>query len=117
VIIEISLYGATTKHDVLTRFGETLELGGPDGNVPVDPTQGRGWGFNWDALADSLTELGSGGIWGTSRKFTFPLKLTITGSDGFRTRNADEFEQLKSVLEDTRDHYSRRQRQFDFNFA
>jgi hypothetical protein len=117
LIVEISLQGAKRKEDVLARFGESLELGGPGGNAPVDRLQGKGWGFNWDALADSLCELATGGIWGTSRKLAFPLHLRITGSKEFRRRSPDDFEQLYSILRATETHYSQQDQGFDFEIA
>ena len=63
----IDLGEARTSDHVLGTLGRVLQLGGPDGNIPVTTVgAGRGWGMNWDALRDSLRCLDTGGIWGTS---------------------------------------------------
>jgi hypothetical protein len=79
MFVEISLSGAKSKSEVLEIIGDSLEFGGPEGNVPSSPDEKIGWGFNWDALSNCLRMLSSGGIWGDSRRFDFPLVLQFKG--------------------------------------
>ena len=71
-IVVVDLSDVASKEALLTTLGAALDLGGPNGNVPVAHSKaGRGWGMNWDALEDSLRELHNGGIWGTARRIAF----------------------------------------------
>ena len=99
--IIINLSGLKTKEEILHKFGEVFEFGGPDGNIPVkSPDQGNGWGFNWDAMNDSFRSLEEGGIWGTSKKFTFPLKIEISNYNKFKENDSESFRILKEILDD-----------------
>lgn len=76
--VTIDLNGIKTKEALIEQLGSALELGGPDGNHRFEAVNaGEGWGLNWDALNDSRCYLDSGGIWGTSTKFKFPLTLNL----------------------------------------
>lgn len=104
--ITIDLNDATTKNEVLLKFGKTLELGGPNGNHPVSTDSTSGWGLNWSALEDSLRYLEDGGIWGTSKKYDFPLELEIINYESYKTLDAEGFETLQEILKDTVTNYS-----------
>jgi hypothetical protein len=95
--IIVDLDKLTTDKEVLHKFGEVFELGGP----ATDQTLGdrSGWGQNWNALNDSLSYLAVGGIWLTSKKFTFPLVVEIQNSEEFQKNNPKGFSILKDVLD------------------
>jgi len=115
--LTIDLDGLTHKAQILSAMGAALCLGGPDGNHPVRPGEDQGWGMNWDALFDCLLNLHSGGIWGTSPVFAFPLTLTFTGAGALARHNPQAFCILQDILEQTRDSYARQHRPFDFEFV
>ena len=105
--IIIDLRAVQSKSQLMDALGEALELGGPNGNVQVEhPSDGKGWGKNWDALLDSLSCLDAGGIWGTSRKRHFPLRLRLKNSAAYRIADQKGFAVLLEVLEDARERYS-----------
>lgn len=112
--IEIRLTGLTDAKQVLARIGERLQLGGPDANHPVQPGQQSGWGMNWDALFDCFLNLHSGGIWGLSPVFAFPLRLSLTGTEGFRRESPESFAILRDILEQTHATYARQPAHFEF---
>jgi hypothetical protein len=114
-IIEVDLTSVGSKQELLHLLGEIFELGGPGGNVPVTgPTEGKGWGCNWDALADSLSCLSEGGIWGTSRVFQFPLFVTFKGSATYRASDPEGYTTFVEILEGTRSLYASEDLQFDY---
>jgi hypothetical protein len=115
--LTIEFDGLTHKAQILSAMGAALCLGGPDGNHPVRPGEDQGWGMNWDALFDCLLNLHSGGIWGTSPVFAFPLTLTFTGAGALARHNPQAFCILQDILEQTRDSYARQHRPFDFEFV
>jgi hypothetical protein len=115
--LTIDLDGLTHKAQILSAMGAALCLGGPDGNHPVRPGEDQGWGMNWDALFDCLLNLHSGGIWGTSPVFAFPLTLTFTGAGALARHNPQAFCILQDILKQTRDSYARQHRPFDFEFV
>ena len=78
---------------------------------------GKGWGMNWDALYDSLKYLNTGGIWGTSHKFCFPLSLELKGSDAYRSADASGFKTLSKILNDVQAFYSKSGLQFKYTFT
>jgi hypothetical protein len=118
VEVTIDLSGCEDRETVLFKFGEILVLGGPDGNIPARAgVQGKGWGMNWDALNDSLRSLEYGGIWGTSPKFRFPLKLIVKNHESFRRNQPEQFQILSEVLAQQREEHSREGRVFDFEFV
>lgn len=92
----VDLKGLTTDEEILYKFGEVFELGGPDTNQTL--TNSSGWGQNWDALNDSLSHLNTGGIWGTGKKFTFPLVIEIQNSEEFQKNSTKGFLILKDIL-------------------
>ena len=103
----VDLGTVRSEEQLLDLLGDALELGGPDGNVNVaHPGEAKGWGKNWNALLDSLTCLDTGGIWGTSRRFTFPLKLEFANSSAFRDADPISYSILLEVLETVRGRYA-----------
>ena len=114
-VIEIDPNAVATKEQLLDRLGEALELGGPSGNhVVSDSTSNSGWGRNWDALADSLCYLDSGGIWGTSRQFKFPMLLALVHSKTLQQRDPKALETLVEILVDTKNTYASHSMNFEF---
>lgn len=98
--VEVDLSDLNTTREVLYKFGEVFEFGGPNGNVPVvSPTQGNGWGLNWDALNDSLFYIESGGIWGTSKKVVLPIEIKIMNCKLFERNDSDGFRILQEILD------------------
>ena len=115
--IAIDLESVRSTAQLMNVIGEALELGGPNGNVHVqNPTDGKGWGKNWSALLDSLTCLDTGGIWGTSQKRRFPLRLELKNSAGYRTADPTGFATLVEVLEDARERYAESDLEFAYRF-
>jgi hypothetical protein len=111
----IDLAGANTTEAVLTVLGKELCLGGPDGNhTVIAANAGDGWGMNWDALQDSMLYLDSGGIWGNSPKFAFPLLLELVNCSSFREADPQSFQILKDVLSTTKERYAEDGIQFDY---
>jgi hypothetical protein len=99
MVVTVDLSGLTTEKEILCKFGEVFEFGGPDGNVPVtSPEQGRGWGMNWNALNDSFRSLEEGGIWGTSKQFAFPLEIVVEHCGELQEADPDTFRILKEIL-------------------
>jgi len=118
MLVQIDLKHVKSKMDLLKEFGDKLELGGPNGNVPVTGSmRGRGWGLNWDALNDSLCCLDSGGIWGTSKRFEFPLKLVIMNHQVYLRHDPEGFRTLVEILEDVKGSYSASEMLFEYELA
>ncbi len=98
--VVVDLLGLKTERDVLLKFGEVFEFGGPDGNIPArGNVHGIGWGCNWDAMNDSLYSLEEGGIWATSKKFSFPLEIEVTNFKEFEENDPRRFQTLKEILD------------------
>lgn len=115
--IHIDLFGCKESEDVLLRFGEILQFGGPKGNSHVKSILGNtGWGLNWNAFNDSLRYLEVGGIWGSSTKIEFPLKLIIHNYLTFSKNEPKKFGILKEILEDHQKEYSKRKITFEAIF-
>lgn len=115
--LTIDLGGMTQKAQILSAIGAALSLGGPGGNHPVRAGEEQGWGMNWDALFDCMLNLHSGGIWGTSPVFAFPLTLTFTGAGALARHNPQAFAILQDILEQTRETYARQNLRFDFELV
>jgi hypothetical protein len=117
-VVEIDLSGVVTEEQLVGCLGAALELGGPDdhGSAP-SPSSRSGWGRNWNALADSLCYLDSGGIWGTSRRFAFPLILRFTNSQDLRSRNPSSLAILVDILQGVRAKYAEHSMQFHVEFS
>jgi RNAse (barnase) inhibitor barstar len=114
-VIAVDLEGVQSTPELMDVFGEALELGGPSGNARVQsPTDGRGWGKNWNALLDGLTCLDTGGIWGTSRKVRFPLQLELKNLATYRAADPVGFATLIEVLEDARQRYAENELKFTY---
>ncbi len=115
--IIIDLSGVRNQVQILHKLGEIFEFGGPNGNISVSsPTAGKGWGLNWDALNDSLRYLDTGGIWGTSKKFEFPLKIVFENSRELQENEKESFKTLKEILEDTIKYHKSEGREFLIEF-
>lgn len=96
--VVIDLAGCRDKEQALLKFGAALEFGGPNANYRSNQGKKGGWGVNWDAFNDSLGYLDSGGIWGTSRKLGFPLRLVVRGLKGFRAADPESAKILEGIL-------------------
>jgi hypothetical protein len=97
--VRIDLTGVKTEDQVLNKLGEVFEFGGPDGNIHVLAINaGKGWGKNWDALNDSLMYLDSGGIWGISKRFHFPLTVILENTSEIQKHDRESFETLKDIF-------------------
>ena len=103
----IDLAKVLTKSDLLARIGDVLEFGGPGDVTGLNPTSGFGWGRNWDALADCLCYLDSGGIWGTSRPLKFPLSLLFENASAIQAIEPASVRTLVEVLENTATKYAK----------
>jgi hypothetical protein len=115
VIIDLS--GIINKDQLLKKLGEVFEFGGPGGNIPVSSLNaGKGWGLNWDALNDSLMYLSIGGIWGTSRKFMFPLIVVFKNSHELQKNEKESFEILREILKDSVSKYKSKNIEFILEF-
>ena len=118
--IEIDLSSCETSEQVLLKIGGILELGGPNGNFKCQPyiygKPGRGWGVNWDALNDSLSYLDTGGIWGSSKKFLFPLKLIFLNWLIFKKKSPEQFRILEDILHTKKILYAKHNKNFYFKF-
>ena len=113
-IVVVDLSDVASKYALLTTLGAALDLGGPNGNVPVAHSKaGRGWGMNWDALEDSLRELHNGGIWGTARRIAFPFVLRFMNSGLLLDADPATVNSLKAIL----DGVSTRNAQDGLNFS
>ena len=113
--IVIDLRAVRSEAQLMDALGEALELGGPNGNVLIaHSSDGKGWGKNWDALLDSLSCLDTGGIWGTSRKLRFPLRLTLKNASAFRRSDKESCSVLLEVLEDARARYAKHGLEFAY---
>lgn len=113
-LITIDLSEATDGLQLLSAMGEQLCLGGPGGNHPVSAVDGGGWGCNWNALADSLCYLDSGGIWGTSPVQTLPLLLRLSGTKSVASHCPDALDMLQEILLETKEKYAQRGLEFAF---
>lgn len=112
--ITVDLRRCRTATDVQLAFGKALLFGGPNGQQQLG--DGEGWGVNWDALADCLCALPSGGIWGTSPKIELPVKLRILYSDSLAGRRSRHLWTLYEILEGTRYLYDQHGQGFTFQF-
>jgi hypothetical protein len=116
VVVDLGL--PKTKHQLLDLMGEVFQFGGPDGNFKCDPMKpGKGWGKNWDALADSLCYLDSGGIWSTGRRFKFPLRIEFINSAVYRAADRSGFTRLSSIMRCTGPCYQDNGLHFEYAFA
>jgi hypothetical protein len=116
--VRIDLGSIESKSALIALLGETFNFGGTDGNRPVDAVNsGSGWGMNWDAVADSFCYLESGGIWGTSPKFAFPLRLEFESAGACEERLPEAFAVLKEILYETRAKYRADGLVLEFDFT
>lgn len=108
--IIIDLENCENERKVLLKIEKVLYFGGPDDIVS------NGWGLNWDALKDCLCYLDTGGIWGNSPKFKFPLKLIFVNYKAFKKTEPDKFKILKEILKDTKKLYLQYGKNFFYIF-
>lgn len=95
----VDLNGLSDSKDVLLKFGEVFEFGGPDGNIQASKeVDGKGWGINWNAFNDCLRYLEDGGIWLTSKKFEMPLEIRVMHSDAFEKHDPTSFKVMQDIL-------------------
>src|SRR5687768_8040700 len=106
--IHIDLFGCKDGHDVLLRFGEILQFGGPKMNVrPSGGLEARGgWGLNWAAFEDCWRNIEVGGIWCTAEKITFPLRLHIYHAETFAHNQPGEYAIMLDILKHQQKKYS-----------
>lgn len=114
--VTINLKDCNNEEKVLSKIGEILFLGGIDGNIPgkSDVTM-KGWGLNWDALNDSLSCLDTGGIWGNSPKFKFPLQLIFVNCSSLKKNDPSTFMVLKETLEATKNIYKENKKKLTYS--
>lgn len=115
--VEIDLGNIDGKEKLLKLFGEIFELGGPNGNVDCSSAEKKGWGINWDALNDSLSYLDAGGIWGNSKRFTFPLHVYITHYKKFEQEHPRDSKILIEILVNKVEQYKRHEMEFEFKLV
>ena len=106
--ILIDLSGLKTEEEVLRKWGDVFNFGGADE---------KGWGLNWDAFNDCLRELEDGGIWGTSKKFTFPLEIEIANYKEFKNADAKEFDIMKDILQYQMEEYSKQHKMLKIHYS
>ncbi len=97
--VEIDLKEIRNKDALLRNLGEVFEFGGPEGNHPVTE-EGTGWGMGWDGLEDALGALDTGGIWGTAKKFGFPLEITFLNTQDLKESEPESFTLFQQILDD-----------------
>ena len=101
--VTIDFAGASSEEDLIRALGGALQFGGPNprDNIPTTdaPGQNRGFGFNWNAVIDCCRNLESGGIWGTSRLFQFPLLLVLRNWAHLKGVAGEPLGTLKQVLD------------------
>ena len=114
--IIIDLQNIDNAEDVLMELGNIFEFGGPNGNTKIIPGINKGWGFNYSALNDSLTCLEDGGIWGTSKKFTFPLSVHFTNTHSFKVNDMDAYQSLVEIFERNSEEYKAEGKEFIVEF-
>jgi hypothetical protein len=102
----IDLFGCKDDKDVLLRFGEILQFGGPKRNVPCTPGERGGWGLNWDAFNDCWRDIEVGGIWCESENITFPLKLHLYHVDAFANASPKGYASMLKILNIHRSEYA-----------
>jgi len=112
--ITVDLSKSKNKDEVLYQFGDAFEIGGPKANMSI--ANGKGWGFNWDALADCLYHLDDGGIIGTSKKFKFPLQVQVIGSHVFEDNDFENFKIMNQILESAQNVYAAKGKQLKIIF-
>lgn len=104
-VVVIDLSGLKDEEELLIKIGRVFEFGGPETNeesvfVGSSNIEKEGWGVNWNALNDSLMYIGTGGIWGVSKKFTFPLKVIFKNSNELKMNDKESFKTLKEIFEE-----------------
>jgi hypothetical protein len=116
--VVLDLDQVRSKEQLIDLLGEKLEFGGPGGNHTVTAVDaGKGWGRNWDALKDSLACLDSGGIWGTSRQFRFPLRIQFANSTKYRKADPEGFETLAEILGEVQGIYAKDGMRLRYEFS
>ena len=106
--LNIDLKELNTAEQVLRKFGKVFEFGGSENS--------EAWGKNWDALFDSFTAIETGGISGTSKKFSLPLDVIILNYSTFKESCPEDFKILNDVLRETTNEYEIEGKQLHFRF-
>ena len=99
--IEIDLENANRGDMVLPILGEALGY-----------TKENYWGKNWDAFADILGYLNTGGIYGTNEIILMPVVLLIRNFQDFKHYAPNDFAILTDILNDRR----KKNSDFDYQF-
>src|SRR5687767_4841008 len=107
--IHIDLFGCKDGEDVLLRFGEILQFGGPKMNVRCsgDLESRGGWGVNWSALSECLGEIEVGGIWCTAEKVIMPVTLHIYHAEAFAKARPEDYAIMLELLSHRKNEYAR----------
>ena len=118
--VVIDLSGTRGKGDVIRALGGAFEFGGPSAtdNVAasgIDDSH-RGYGQNWDAVIDCFRDLDNGGIWGTSRRFQFPLLVIFKNWAHLESLDGNALSDLKEVLSIASSESAEGQKEFRFEF-
>ena len=109
----INLENVASGQELFEAVGERLEFdGSPEHAAAMAP--GDGWGRNWNALSDCLADLDVGGVFGTSRKFQFPLTLVITNPEQLQSSEPYAWNTFWEILGDTKAFYAKHGKVFDF---
>jgi hypothetical protein len=112
--LHVDLFGCKDDEDVLFRFGEILQFGGPKMNRPSSIAGQRGgWGVNWDAFNDCWRDVEVGGIWCESEKLTFPLVLNIYHVEAFAIASPKGYSIMLDILKNHASAYVKEGKQFD----
>jgi hypothetical protein len=115
--IHVDLFGCKDSEDVLLRFGEIFQFGGPKGNIQTKANVNDiGWGINWDAFNDCLRDLEVGGIWSSAKKIEFPLKLRIHNYQIFSKFESEGFKTLNEILKEHQVKYQEEGKSFQIIF-
>ena len=83
--IHVDLFGCKDEEDVLLRFGEIFQFGGPKKNIACTGAldERGGWGVNWSAFNDCWRDIEVDGIWCTVERIRLALTVHIYHAEAF----------------------------------
>jgi hypothetical protein len=113
VDLHVDLFGCKDDEDVLLRFGEILQFGGPKRNFSCVASERGGWGVNWDAFNDCWRYIEIGGIWCESEKVVFPLTLHVYNVGAFATASPKGYEIMLDILNGHVGEYAKEGKRFE----
>jgi hypothetical protein len=111
--LQIDLFGCKDARDVLLRFGEVLEFGGPKRNVDYVPGQRGGWTLTWTGFDECWGEIELGGIWGDSEKITFPVTVHLHHTEAFAKASIKDYEMMTAILNNHVTEYAKEGKQLE----